>query len=449
MKFKKIAICLALSLVLTACGTAADTGVTPEEPEQEITEVTEDPETEEPAEPEEKPEEQPEEKPEEQPEEKPEAEELTFIEDAGTTTLNGYTVKPIPDNEAFEFVSGMRGGMNLGNAFDAQDCTWLTDEMEYESAWCGAKTTTQYIDSLCNEGFNVIRIPVSWHNHVDSNFNISAQWLDRVTEVVDYCLDKDMYVIINMHHDINKNYFYPDSAHLDNTLKYTEAIWSQLSERFKDRSEKLIFECINEPRLRDTDVEWWYNSETDKVIDAYNALMEANQCFVDTVRASGGNNADRYLMVCGYCDMPAATTSENFSLPNDPAPGRLMVTVHSYRPYSFAGEIPGTASFGQQEMNENKQIFSSLYNTYVANGIPVIMGEYGCVDKKNAADRLAYFEFMGECSALYSIPIIVWDNNAFNTGNDPMAESFGFIDRATGAVKLQELVDAMTATYKE
>ncbi len=449
MKFKKIAVCLALSLVLTACGTSADV-VNEPVTENTETEVTEDPVEDQPeVQPEEKPEEKLEEKPEEKPEEQPEAEPLTFIEDAGTTTLNGYTVKPIPNNEAFEFVSGMRGGMNLGNAFDAQDCTWLTDEMEYESAWCGAKTTTQYIDSLCNEGFNVIRIPVSWHNHVDSNFNISAQWLDRVTEVVDYCLDKDMYVIINMHHDINKNYFYPDSAHLDNTLKYTEAIWSQLSERFKDRSEKLIFECINEPRLRDTDVEWWYNSETDKVIDAYNALMEANQCFVDTVRASGGNNADRYLMVCGYCDMPAATTSDNFSLPEDPTPGRLMVTVHSYRPYSFAGEIPGTASFGQLEMNENKQIFSSLYNTYVANGIPVIMGEYGCVDKKNAADRLAYFEFMGECSALYSIPIIVWDNNAFNTGNDPMAESFGFIDRATGAVKLQELVDAMTATYKE
>ncbi len=373
---------------------------------------------------------------------------IPFITDAGTTTLNGYTVKPIPDNEAFEYISGMGAGINLGNAFDASDCTWLTDEMAYESAWCRARTTYAYIDSLCNEGFNVIRIPVSWHNHVDADYNISQPWLDRVTEIVDYCLSKDMYVIINVHHDIDTNYFYPDSAHLDNTLKYTETVWKQLAEHFMDRSDRLIFECINEPRLKGTDNEWWFASVNSTVQDAFDTMEKANQTFVDTVRATGGNNADRYLMVCGYCDMNNSMVLDSFEFPEDTAENKLIFTVHVYLPYPFVGEVPGTASFGAAQERENKTVFSSLYDKFVARGIPVIIGEYGCIDKNNDEDRLAYYEFMGECSALYSIPLIVWDNNEFNNTDAAVAETFGLFDRATGNVICRELVDAITAEYK-
>ncbi|MBO7532013.1 MAG: cellulase family glycosylhydrolase, partial [Lachnospiraceae bacterium] len=230
MKFKKTALILAMTLVLGACGRNADADPVPFP--EETQQVQDDTETVTPAEETVGPEE-PAADPE--PVTEPESvveEPLTFIEDMGTTTINGYTVKPVPDTDAFEFVLGMHGGINLGNAFDASDCNWVANELDYESAWCGARTTYAYIDSLCNEGFNVIRIPVSWHNHVDANYNISQAWLARVTEIVDYCLGKDMYVIINIHHDTDKNYFYPDSAHLDKTLKYTEAIWSQLAEHF-------------------------------------------------------------------------------------------------------------------------------------------------------------------------------------------------------------------------
>ncbi len=433
MKFMKLLLITVLILSLAGCGSVQNTPAPSPEASDE----------------EQQTEEQVSDEAEPEPEPEPEPENLIpFITDAGTTTLNGYTVKPIPDTEIFKFITGMGPGINLGNAFDACDYAGLSDEMAYESIWCGALTTYEYIDSLCNEGFNVIRIPVSWHNHVDADYQISEQWLTRVTEIVDYCLGKDMYVIINAHHDINTDYFYPDSDHLDNTLKYTEAIWTQLSENFKDRGEKLIFECINEPRLRDTSYEWWYASADETVKDAYNSLMEANQTFVDTVRASGGNNADRYLMVCGYCDMPSATYSGDFALPWDTAIDRLIVTVHSYNPYPFAGEASGTTSFGFAEERENKQIFSYLYDRFVANGIPVIIGEYGASDKCNTEDRVAYYQFMGECSALYTIPLIVWDNNAFNNTGAPAAEMFGLIDRATGNVIQRECVDAITDVYK-
>ena len=452
MKFRRIAIIMALTLALTACGSNAGTApqgggagteVADQTQSQEVvTDVSDNTAAEPVADPEPEPEPEPEPLPE--PEDPAPFE---FITDCGTTTLNGYTVKPIPDNEAFEYILGMNGGMNLGNAFDASDCTWLSNEMDYESAWCGAKTTTAYIDSLCREGYNVLRVPVSWHNHVDSEFNISEEWLARVGEVVDYALSKDMYVIINIHHDVDKKYFYPDSEHLDNTLKYTETIWRQLAYYFRDRSDKLIFECINEPRLKGTNNEWWFSSENDTVLDAYDALMRANQRFVDTVRDTGGNNADRYLMVCGYCHIPSSTVSENFSLPYDTADNKIIVSVHSYRPYEFAGDVSGTSSFGDKEERENKQVFSSLYDRFVANGIPVIIGEYGCIDKCNPIDRVNYYEFMGECSALYTIPIIAWDNNVVNNTGSVLSESFGFIDRATGNVVHQDLVDAMTDDY--
>ena len=442
MKLMKYLLVMVLVLALAGCGKA-----------QTEPEISPAPVTEEQHGDEEIINEQPQEEEVQEPEEDPVPEEpeetIPFITDCGTTTLNGYTVKPIPDNEAFAFVTGMGPGFNLGNAFDASDVVGLSDEMGYESAWCRARTTYAFIDSLCNEGFNVIRIPVSWHNHVDADFQISEAWLTRVTEVVDYCLSKDMYVIIDSHHDINKDYFYPDSDHLDNTLKYTEAIWTQLAENFKDRSNKLIFECINEPRLRDTGYEWWYASVDSTVKDSFDAIMQANQVFVDTVRATGGNNADRFLMVCGYCDMPAATTYADFSLPWDTAEDRLIVTVHSYTPYTFAGDVTGGTTFGAAEERENKLIFSSLYDRFVANGIPVIIGEYGATDKCNNADRVAYYRYMGECSALYTIPLIVWDNNEFNNTGSPAAEKFGLIDRASGNVINQECVDAITDVYKE
>ena len=451
MKFAKLVCLSILVMALAGCGNTQQPQPEPSPEqtveEQQTAEPTADEQSEgdtQEAEP--SPESSPEPSAEPTPDEPDEP--LTFITDAGTTSLNGYTIKPIPDNEAFEYISGMRAGFNLGNAFDANDCDWLTDEMAFESAWCGARTTYAFIDSLCDEGFNVIRIPVSWHDHVDSNYQISEPWLNRVSEIVDYCLNKDMYVIINVHHDVKTDFFYPDSAHLDNTLKYTETIWKQLAEHFNDRSDKLIFECINEPRLRDTSYEWWFSTVDSTVRDSYNALAQANQTFVDTVRATGGNNADRFLMVCGYCDMPTSTASDDFQLPWDSAKDRLIVTVHAYTPYTFAGDATGTTHFGAGEERENKQVFSSLYDRFVANGVPVIIGEYGATDKCNTDDRVAYYRFMGECSALYSIPIIAWDNNEFNNSGSPAAEKFGLIDRATGNVICRECVDAITANYR-
>ena len=139
----------------------------------------------------------------------------TKAADAGTEAPMESPTKP--DEDAIAFVSNLKIGWNLGNTFDASDCSWLEDEMEYETAWCGAKTTKEIIKLLKDKGFNAVRIPVSWHNHVseDGKYTISAKWLERVNEVVDYCIDEDMYVILNIHHDNSTEFMYPTSKYLE------------------------------------------------------------------------------------------------------------------------------------------------------------------------------------------------------------------------------------------
>jgi len=117
----------------------------------------------------------------------------------------------IPENEALAFVRSMGTGWNLGNTFDASDCTWLKNELEYEKGWCGVYTTREMIQAVYDAGFRTIRMPVSWHNHVSGEDHaISGAWLDRVQQVADWAIDLGMYVIINTHHDMDKRYCYPD-----------------------------------------------------------------------------------------------------------------------------------------------------------------------------------------------------------------------------------------------
>ena len=126
----------------------------------------------------------------------------------------------VPQNEAMAFVQDMKIGWNLGNTFDANFDSYNGDEMRIESAWCGVKTTEKMIEAIHAAGFNTLRLPVSWHNHVDENFIINTPWLDRVQEVADWAIERGMYVIINIHHDNEKGYLYPTNEYYDTAEKY-------------------------------------------------------------------------------------------------------------------------------------------------------------------------------------------------------------------------------------
>ena len=350
----------------------------------------------------------------------------------------------IPQNEAMAFVQDMRIGWNLGNTFDAINDSFKGNDLTIESSWVGVMTTEEMIEAVHQAGFNTIRMPVSWHNHVDADFNINTPWLDRVQQVADWAIQRDMYVILNIHHDVYPEYMYPTNEHYATAEKYVTTIWQQLAERFADYDNHLIFESMNEPRPKGTGQEWWFNANDKFCQEVAGCINKLNQAFVDTVRAGGGNNANRYLMVPAYCASPDAALNTNFfKLPQDTADNKIIVSVHAYTPYSFALEMPGTDSFNvlnPGQLTEIIRFITSLYKTYVSQGIPVVIGEFGAMEKNgNLQDRVDYYAYYIATASSRNIPTIVWDNHVFAGSG----ERFGLLDRRTCTFKYAEIIEVM------
>ena len=350
----------------------------------------------------------------------------------------------LPDNEAMKFVQSMGVGWNLGNTFDATRSGYVSNEMAIEWEWVGVPTSQAMIQMLKDAGFGTIRIPVSWHNHVDKDFNISEKWLNRVQEVADWAYHLGMHVIINIHHDNEQEFFYPASEHMATAEKYVGAIWTQLAERFRDYDERLIFESLNEPRLKGTDLEWVVRLDKPAGKDAVECINRLNQLFVDTVRASGGNNAQRYLMVPGYAASVDGATNEVFALPKDTADNRIIVSIHAYTPYPFALEDGGTDTFAVSNIGQTTEItrfMNKLYHMYVEQGVPVVIGEFGARDKGgNLQSRVDFTAFYVANASARGIPCVWWDNNG-HVGN---GELFGLLNRAKQAWAHPEIVEALT-----
>lgn len=375
----------------------------------------------------------------------------TLTESASTYEIPvvNITTKDIPNSESFLFVKNMKIGWNLGNTLDAYtDDPWFSDELGYESAWNGAVTTPEMIDALIEVGFNSIRIPVSWHDHVsEDNFTISEVWLNRVQEVVDYAYNKGMYVILNTHHDVSESYYYPNSAHMDISKKYMEQIWSQLASRFAEYNEHLIFESMNEPRLVGTTYEWWLDPNNESCIDAVKTINALNQVFVDAVRNGEGYNNSRYLMVPGYSASAQGALIKEFELPSDIIKDKLIVSVHAYTPYNFAlqaqaesGSISKFSVDNQNNVKDINQFIDQLYNRFINNGIPVVIGEFGARDKNdNTQDRIDFATYYIAYARANGMTCFWWDNNSFS-GN---GENFGLLDRKTVSWKYKGIVDGL------
>lgn len=349
--------------------------------------------------------------------------------------------RELPESEGLEFVKKLKLGWNLGNTMDATGKT--QDEYQDETSWGAPMTTEEMILAIKEAGFNTLRLPVSWHTHVDADYNISEVWLGRVKEVVDYAYDNGMYVILNIHHDTNKNFYYPEYDSLERTKKYVKAVWTQLCEEFKDYGERLIFESINEPRLIGTDNEWWIDTNSELGKEALDCIMQVNQEFVDLVRASGGNNATRYLMTPSYCASPDFAADSNFNLPNDPA-NRIILSAHAYQPYDFAlsDNMNSTVFKGERSGKSIDDVMDKLYERYTSKGIPVIMGEFGSRNKNNnLEDRVDHAAYYVSAAREVGITCIWWDNNAF-TGS---GELFGLFDRKDMSWKYPDIVLALTS----
>ena len=364
-----------------------------------------------------------------------------------------YNVKEfeIPDNEGIRMVQNMKIGWNLGNSFDAIDCN-LADEMKYESAWCGANATPELFAELKKAGFNTVRIPVSWHNHLSdkSAYTISQPWLDRVKEVVGYALDQDMYVIVNIHHDNSKQFIYPSNEYRDQSVEYVKRIWTQLAEAFRDYDEKVLFAGLNEPRLVGHNNEWWIDANNQDCKDAIAIINELNQLFVDTVRASGGNNASRYLICPGYDASPDGATNKGFVFPTDPVDNdhHIILSIHAYTPYNFALESPGVddwSSKNARDLSNMVGFMNKIYSTYIQNGTPVIIDEFGAMEKNGNLSARTDFAgcFIANAKAR-GMSCIWWDNNVTKGSG----ERFGIINRKTLEWQFPEIVENMMKQFE-
>lgn len=342
---------------------------------------------------------------------------------------------PVADN-AVDFAKSLKLGWNLGNTLDATG----SKDLSSETSWSQPTTTKEIIDGIKDAGFTSIRIPVSWGNHTDADYNIDPAWMSRVTEVVDYAVEDGLYVIINSHHDCE--YYYPSEEKLETSEKYLKTVWTQICENFKDYDESVIFESMNEPRLMNTSKEWWFRDNDEEGIASIKCIVKLNQDFVDVVRSSGGNNGTRYLMVPSNAAAPQNATNSAFEMPVDPA-NKLMVSIHAYTPYDFAGNENGYSTWDGSK-NGEFNFMDQLDSKFTKNGYGVVIGEFGATNKDNLEDRVAWAKAYTEKAAALGIPCFLWDNGGTKVGS----ENFGMINRLTHEVYYPEILSAMLESYK-
>lgn len=333
-------------------------------------------------------------------------------------------------------------GWNLGNSLDAP---------EGETAWGNPVVSESLLQTVADAGFDMVRIPVTWSLHTGPapDYEVEPAFLQRVEEVVGYVTNAGMYAVINVHHDGADDYGgdvewitlndADGAVTEENNTAVQErfvALWEQIAAHFADHGEDLLFESMNE-------IHDGYDSPDPAYHDIINNL---NQVFVDTIRNSGGNNSERHLVVPGY-NTNIDYTLEGFELPEDPTADRLILSVHYYDPWSFAGaaetnvwgeEFPESDSWGQESHVQSQ--FDQLSTTYVEQGIPVIMGEYGAVHQEGFEDyRRYYMEYVTKAAVDRGIVPIYWDNGSEGSGE----EAFGLFDRDTEDVLHPTILEAM------
>lgn len=344
-------------------------------------------------------------------------------------------------------------GWNLGNSFEGFDENGVAGE----AFWGNQPVTQATFDSVRRLGFRSIRIPITWMGHIGPKpeYKIDEAWMDRIAEVIDYAERDSLYTIINIHHDgadaihwLNIKAAAADSLANDSIMAQFEAVWRQIAERFKSKSDFLIFEACNEIH----DGSWGWGSNLTDGGRQYALLNEWMQRFVNTVRATGGNNKHRYLAVAGYC-MDPERTCDHMVLPKDPTPNRLLVTAHFYSPAEFtlqdlASQWGHTADSARAATwcteAYVERIFNQLKTTYIDRGIPLYIGEAGCIhrnDTLSEAFRKYYLEYVFKCAADRGMAAFFWDNGAEGSG----VECSGLINHATGQLigNADEIIEVM------
>ena len=352
-----------------------------------------------------------------------------------------WKIDDLPSNAATAMTQKLGWGWNLGNHFDTNG-----DAIIYGwGYWDHATPGAALFSSLAKAGAKTVRIPTTWTDYMDENSIISADYLNEVAGVVDAAIAAGLNVILNTHHDSFEDNLGNaaeniDVAKADSALIST--LWTQVANKFKSYNDQLIFETFNEIHAGD---DWGTGSAAQ-----FDLLNKWNQYAVDAIRATGGNNATRWIGVSGYA-ANIDLTIDHLVLPTDAA-NRIMVSVHCYDPYGFClapVAADGTETYSSWGHNADSEhsvpdaneeyVLNQLYKLrtkYIEQGVPCYLGEYGCVihttDNANAF-RAYYLEFFCRAAYLAGIPMFAWDNNAYSCGTTSGNECTSYFDHTTGA----------------
>ncbi|MBQ9119906.1 MAG: cellulase family glycosylhydrolase [Lachnospiraceae bacterium] len=358
---------------------------------------------------------------------------------------------------AAEITEAMGAGWNLGNTLEGN-----INGIPSETAWQSVKVTKELFEMVKEAGFSSVRIPVSYLYYIGdeaSGYAINEAWADRVNEVVDYAYDTGLYIILNMHGDgyesVTGGWLLPHKKDQTKILEKYAAVWTQIAERYADYDERLIFESMNEIGAEST-----CNAALYANINAY------NQTFLDAVRQAGGNNDKRYVLIPGYnTNIDKTVDNSGFQLPEDTylskevpeGEHRIMVSVHYYDPWSFCGgesdeatqwgvnaDSTRTANWGEEAFME--QQFKKMYDAFSSKGYPVVIGEYGSIDKSHADAQSAEFRayFAGkvcEKAMKYGLVPVYWDNGWNGK------YGFAIFNRAKNEISQPEIVAAIAAAF--
>lgn len=354
-----------------------------------------------------------------------------------------------------QIVEAMGPGWNLGNQLES-----VTDNVPEETNWGNPVITEKLIQSVKAAGFKSIRIPVSYFAKIDDDkdYTIDSKWLDRVQEVVDYCIKNDLYAVINIHGDgyntIDGSWLLCNGKNQTEIKKKYKKVWKQIAERFKNYDEHLLFESMNE------EFDGSY-SEPNK--EYYQNINDYNQIFVDTVRETGDNNTKRWLIIPGWNTNIDYTAGDyGFKLPTDQyrdkpidkEEQRIMISVHYYSPWDFCGGENGVITQWGNEADDPSKTSTTCDETYMKNqlnlmkttfadkGYPVFIGEYGSIgktsyDSENEYYRAYFARKLCQLSRKNGCIPMYWDNG-YNG-----VHGFGLFDRTTCEVTQPVIIDAI------
>lgn len=362
----------------------------------------------------------------------------------GNQANDQYTAEAVglTGQSAFDITSQMVIGWNLGNSLDStnDNLTMDSSPKKFAMAWGNPEPTKELIEAVKNGGFNTIRIPTTWYQHLyldesTNTYKIDAKWLAYVKQFVDYAYDMDMFVILNLHHEnwVNVAKF-TDETYNDASKKLND-IWSCLAETFKDYDQHLVFEGMNEPRETNnpSNSEWG-----DGDANSWNYINRLNKVFVDAVRGQGSSyNKERLLMLPGYHAGNSVSTVRAIEIPENS--GNVALSVHAYNPYFFCMDTsnmanhtyPGASGYGSDYKTELQTMFNSYKSIIAEKNVPIVMGEFSASDFNNTESRINWAKDYLSMAKDAGIPCVLWDNNVVADGNSDNGEAHGYIYRLT------------------